>query len=90
MQKESDSLRSNPQAKQILENKKAIEQVLKNPEAQKVLKQLQQKDSKQLQSAAKAALGGDTTALNKLFQELSGNPEAKKAMENLNDTMSKL
>ena len=37
MQNFADQLSSNPQAKQLLENQKAIRQMLANPETHKVL-----------------------------------------------------
>ena len=85
----SDQLGSTPQAEQLLKNQAAIRQMLSNPETQKVLKQLQKKDTAQLQAAAQAALQGNTSALNGLLKDLSSNPEAAKAIEHLNQTLSK-
>lgn len=44
MQNFADQLSSNPQAKQLLENQKAIRQMLANPETRKVLQSLQKKN----------------------------------------------
>lgn len=83
----SDQLNATPKGRQLLENQAAIQQMLSSPEAQKVLKKLQKKDTSQLQSAAQAALKGDTAALNGLLNDLSSDPEAKKAIEHLNQTL---
>ena len=85
MQNFADQLSSNPQAKQLLENQKAIRQMLANPETRKVLQSLQKKNVGRLQ----AALQGDTTALSSVLQELSSDPQAAKAMEQLNKTLNK-
>lgn len=84
----TDPLGSNPQAKQLLENQKAIRQMLSNPETRKVLQSLQKKNMSQLQAAAQSALQGDTTALTGVLQELSADPQAAKAMEQLNKTLN--
>ena len=80
MQNFADQLSSNPQAKQLLENQKAIRQMLANPETRNVGR---------LQAAAQSALQGDTTALSSVLQELSSDPQAAKAMEQLNKTLNK-
>ena len=87
MQNFADQLSSNPQAKQLLENQKAIRQMLANPETRKVLQSLQKKNVGRLQAAAQSAL--DTTALSSVLQELSSDPQAAKAMEQLNKTLNK-
>ena len=84
----TDPLGSNPQVKQLLENQKAIRQMLSNPETRKVLQSLQKKNVSQLQAAAQSALQGDTTALTGVLQELSADPQAAKAMEQLNKTLN--
>lgn len=58
MQNFADQLSSNPQAKQLLENQKAIRQMLANPETRKVLQSLQKKNVGRLQAAAQSALPG--------------------------------
>ena len=89
MQKFANQLSSNPQAKQLLENQKAIRQMLANPENRKVLQSLQKKNVGRLQAAAQSALQGDTAALSSVLQELSSDPQAAKAMEQLNKTLNK-
>ena len=42
-----------------------------------------------LQAAAQSALQGDTSALSSVLQELSSDPQAAKAMEQLNKTLNK-
>ena len=89
MQNFADQLSSNPQAKQLLENQKAIRQMLANPETRKVLQSLQKKNVGRLQAASQSALQGDTSALISVLQELSSDPQAAKAMEQLNKTLNK-
>ena len=89
MQPFSAPLRDHPQAKQLLENQAAIRQMLANPETRKVLQSLQKKNVGRLQAAAQSALQGDTTALSSVLQELSSDPQAAKAMEQLNKTLNK-
>lgn len=84
-----DQLRSSPEAKQLLENQEAIKKVLSSPDTKKLLQQLQKKDAGKLQAAAKSALQGDSAALSNLVRELSGNPEAARAMEQLNQRFTK-
>ena len=72
-----------------MENQTAIRQMLANPETRKVLQSLQKKNVGRLQAAAQSALQGDTTALSSVLQELSSDPQAAKAMEQLNKTLNK-
>ena len=72
-----------------MENQKAIRQMLANPETHKVLQSLQKKNVGRLQAAAQSALQGDTSALSSVLQELSSDPQAAKAMEQLNKTLNK-
>lgn len=75
------------EAKKILAGNAAIRQALNSAEARQVLKALQSKDSGQLQSAAQAALKGDSRALQGLLGELSHSSEAGAAMERLGRIM---
>ena len=73
----TDQLGSNPQAKQLLENQKAIRQMLANPETRKVLQSLQKKNVSRLQAAAQAALQGIPPPLTGVLQELSADPPGR-------------
>lgn len=77
------------QVQDLLQNQAALRQTLNHPETQKVLRQLQKKDTSQLQAAARAAMAGDPSALSGILQDLSRNPDAAKAMEELNRKLSK-
>ena len=79
----SDQLKGNPAAQQLLANQKAIRQLLADPETRKVLSSLQKKNAAQLQAAAQSALQGNSTALSGLLQELSADPQAAQAIQNL-------
>ncbi len=84
----TQALGKDPQARRLLEDQKAVRQLLNNPETRRVLQSLQRKNTQRLQSAAKAALQGDPSALNGVLQELSKDPQAAKAMEDLNQTLN--
>ena len=60
-----------------------------NPETQKLLRSLQKKNAGQLKSAAQSALQGDTAALTQVLNELAADPQAKQAMEQLDQTLNK-
>ena len=70
-------------------NQAAIRQMLANPETQKLLRSLQKKNAGQLKSAAQSALQGDTAALTQVLNELAADPQAKQAMEQLDQTLNK-
>ena len=50
---------------------------------------LQKKNAGQLKSAAQSALQGDTAALTQVLNELAADPQAKQAMEQLDQTLNK-
>ena len=77
------------QGLKLLENQAAIRQMLANPETQKLLRSLQKKNAGQLKSAAQSALQGDTAALTQVLNELAADPQAKQAMEQLDQTLNK-
>lgn len=83
----SDQLKENPAAKELLANQKAIRQLLADPETRKVLSSLQKKNSAQLQAAAQSALQGNSSALSGLLQELSADPQAAQAMQQLDKNL---
>ena len=75
------------QGKQLLENQKAVRQLLADPETKKLLSALQKQNAEQLQAAAQAAMKGDSSALSGVLNQLSRNPETAKAIEKLEKTM---
>lgn len=78
-----------PEAADVLKDRKAVQKVLSSPEAKKLLNHLQTQNTTQLQSAAKAALSGDPSALSSLLENLSHNPDTAKAIQHLNDRISR-
>ena len=78
-----------PKQVQDLLNSQALRQTLRSPETQKILGQLKQKNSAQLQAAAQAAMKGDASGLSSLLQELSRNPDTARAMEELSQKLPK-
>lgn len=82
------ALNSNPQAKRLLADQKAVRQLLKSPETRQLLQSLQHKNAQRLQEAAKSALQGDTAALSGVLEDLAKDPQAAKAMEQLDQTLN--
>ena len=81
------ALGQDPQAKKLLENQAAVRRLLNDPEPRKVLQSLQKKNTQRLQAAAKAALNGDPSALQGVLGELARDPQAAKAMNQLDQTL---
>ena len=81
------ALNNNPQAQQLLADKKAVGKLLKSPETRQLLQSLQQKNAQRLQEAAQSALRGDTAALTGVLEDLAKDPQAAKAMEQLDQTL---
>ena len=64
--------------------------MLANPETQKAPSgPCKRKNAGQLKSAAQSALQGDTAALTQVLNELAADPQAKQAMEQLDQTLNK-
>ena len=76
------------QVQDLLKNQAALRQTLNSPETQKILRQLKKNDPSQLQAAAQAAIQGDSSGLASLLQSLSRDPEAARAVEDLNRKLS--
>ena len=81
------ALNNNPQAKQLLADQKAVRQLLNSPETRQLLQSLQHKTAQRLQQAAQSALQGDTAALSGVLEDLAKDPQAAKAMEQLDQTL---
>lgn len=73
-----------PQAANLLKNKRMLQQLVNSPDAKKLVEMLNQKGGTELQSAAKAAMNGDASALVGLVQEVMQRPEGVKAVEGIN------
>lgn len=79
----TEQLGETPQGKQLLENQAALRQLLGSPDTRKVLQLLREKTGTQLQAAARSALAGDPTALQKLAEDLSRDPAGAAAIRRL-------
>ena len=79
----SEQLGETVQGKQLLENQAALRQLLSSPDTRKVLQLLREKTETQLRSAARSALAGDPTALQKLAEDLSRDPAGAAAIQRL-------
>ena len=78
-----------PQQVQDLLKNQALRQALSTPETQKLLGQLKKQNPAQLQAAAQAAMAWDPSGLSGLLQTLSRDPDAARAMDQLNRKLSK-
>lgn len=83
-----DELKKKPQAAKLLNNQEAMANVLKSPEAAR-LAELLKNSQGDLESAAKLAMGGDTSQLMGLINNLMANPEGAEAIQNLNKNIPK-
>ena len=79
----TEQLGETPQGRELLENQAALKALLNSPDTKKVLQLLRAKTEEQLQSAAKSALAGDPTALQKLAEDLSRDPAGAEAIQRL-------
>jgi hypothetical protein len=71
------------QGKDLVENQAHLERLLKSPAAKQVAQLLRRQDGAALQAAAQAALQGDSTALQGVLQSLQRDPDAARAMDQL-------
>jgi hypothetical protein len=78
-----DEMLKDPQAANLLKNKRKLQQLINSPDAKKLVELLSQKGGSDLQSAAKAAMSGDASALVGLMQEVMQRPEGAKAVEGI-------
>ena len=79
----TEQLGETPQGRELLENQAALRKLLASPDTRKVLQLLRERTGEQLQSAARSALAGDPTALQRLAEDLSKDPAGAEAMERL-------
>ena len=75
---------ASPQAQNLLNNKQALESIMKSGEAQRLMELLNKNAGNGLKSAAQSAIQGDTSQLKKLVDDLMNNPESAQLIENLN------
>lgn len=75
---------SSPQAKNLLNNKQALESILKSGEAQRLMELLNKNAGSGLKNAAQSAMQGDASQLKKLVDDLMQNPESARLVEDLN------
>lgn len=75
---------ASPQAQNLLNNKQALESLMKSGEAQRLMELLNKNAGSGLKNAAQSAMQGDTSQLKKLVGDLMQNPESAKLVEDLN------
>jgi hypothetical protein len=84
-----DEMLKDPQAANLLKNKRMLQQLVNSPDAKKLVELLNQNGGANLHSAAKAAMNGDASALMSLIQEVMQRPEGAKAVEGINRNIPK-
>ena len=75
---------ASPQAQNLLNNKQALESIMKSGEAQRLMELLSKNAGSGLKNAAQSAMQGDASQLKKLVDDLMNNPESAQLIENLN------
>ena len=75
---------ASPQAQNLLNNKQALESIIKSGEAQRLMELLNKNAGNGLKNAAQSAMQGDASKLKKLVDDLMNNPESAQLIENLN------
>lgn len=75
---------ASPQAQNLLNNKQALESIIKSGEAQRLMELLNKNAGNGLKNAAQSAMQGDASQLKKLVDDLMNNPESAQLIENLN------
>ena len=85
--KDLNQIMNSPEAAKLLGNKETLDALSKSPDVQKFMQMLQDKSGGSLQAVAEAAMRGDTSKLSQLVNEVSQNPEAAKAINNLNQKL---
>lgn len=81
---EQNDLFQSPQAANFLNNRQAVESLMKSPEAQQLMALLNQNAGQGLKDAAQSAMKGDTARLSQLVEGLMSNPQSAKLVEELN------
>lgn len=85
---QSDFLHS-PQAQQILKNKEKVMGMINSPDAQRLMRLLQQTGGDQLQTAAQAAMKGNPQQLTQIMNRIMATPEGAQAVERINKNLPK-
>lgn len=88
MAKQDDILHS-PQAEQLLKDKDKVLEMIRSPDTQRLMELLRRSGGADLQSAAQAAMKGDTARLMGLVQQVMATPEGAKAVQNINKNLPK-
>ena len=84
-----DEMLNSPQAAEILKDKRMLSDLINSPDTKKLMELLKQTGGAQLQSAAKSAMGGDTSALVELMGRVMQRPEGAKAVEGISKNIPK-
>ena len=88
MAKQDDILHS-PQAAQLLKDKDKVMEMMRSPDAQRLMALLQKRGGDGLQSAAQAAMKGDSAQLMSLVQQVMATPEGARTVQNINKNLPK-
>ena len=79
-----NSMFHSPKATNLLNNKQAVESLMKSQEAKQLMELLSKNSEQNLQQAAQSAIKGNTSQLAQLVEGLMRNPQSAKLVEDLN------
>ena len=84
-----DELMKNPKAASLLQNKDFIQQILRSPDAKRLMELLNQSAGEGLKSAADAAVKGDPSQLTGLINQVMQSREGAQVVERIQNTVPK-
>ena len=88
-QPELGDLADSPEAAQLLRNRQELSRLLSSPESRQLLAMLQRQAGDGLRQAAQAALQGDGSQLAALMERVTASSEGARAVERIQDRMSR-
>lgn len=78
-----------PQAEKLLKDKDKVMGMMNSPDAQKLMRLLQQQGGDRLEGAAQAAMKGSPEQLMKIMQNIMASPEGAQTVNRINKNLQK-
>lgn len=88
-QPDLSKLATTPEAARLLQNRKALQQLLNSQESRQLLALLRQQGGERLQQAAQAALHGDGSQLSQLMDRVTSTQEGAQAAQRLRSSVER-
>lgn len=85
---QKDLLRT-PQAEQLLKNREKVVGMMNSPDAQKLMRLLQQQGGDRLEGAAQAAMKGEPDQLMKIVKDIMASSEGAQTVDRIHKTLQK-